>query len=94
VQALHEEGIPGLEPEYQRYVAAVEVLNASSVPMDEKSALYTKLADLNREIRQKRKELKLCQEILAEAPGMEQEIQRMEGWKENRCGSGERNAYS
>jgi predicted transcriptional regulator len=60
----------------------------------QKSALYTKLADLNREIRQKRKELKLCQEILAEAPGMEQEIQRMEGRKENRCGSGERNAYS
>jgi hypothetical protein len=85
VRALHEEGIPGLEPEYQRYVAAVEALNASPVPRDEltaqKAALYTKLADLNREIRQKRKELKLCQEILAEAPGMEQEIQRMEGRK-------------
>jgi hypothetical protein len=85
VQALHEEGIPGLEPEYQRYVAAVEALNASTVPRDElmaqKAALYTKLADLNREIRQKRKELKLCQEILAEVPGMEQEIQRMEGRK-------------
>jgi hypothetical protein len=85
VKALHEKGIPGLEPEYQRYVAAVEALNASPVPRDEltaqKAALYTKLADLNREIRQKRKELKLCQEILAEAPGMEQEIQRMEGRK-------------
>jgi hypothetical protein len=66
-------------------VAAVEALNASTVPRDElmaqKAALYTKLADLNREIRQKRKELKLCQEILAEVPGMEQEIQRMEGRK-------------
>jgi hypothetical protein len=75
VKALHEEGIPGLEPEYQRYVAAVEALNASSVPRDEltaqKAALYTKLADLNQEIRQLRKELKLCQEILAEVPGME-----------------------
>jgi hypothetical protein len=85
VRALHEEGIPGLEPEYQRYVAAVEALNASPVPRDEltvqKAALYTKLADLNREIRQKRKELQMCQEILAEAPGMEQEIQRMEGRK-------------
>jgi hypothetical protein len=85
VQALHEEGIPGLEPEYQRYVAAVEALNASPVPRDElaaqKAALYTKLADINREIRQLRKNLKLCQEILAEAPGMEQEIQRMEGRK-------------
>jgi DNA-binding transcriptional regulator YiaG len=71
VRALHEEGIPAL--------------NASSVPRDEltaqKAELYTKLADLNREIRQIRKELKLCQEILAEAPGMEQEIQRMEGRK-------------
>jgi hypothetical protein len=85
VKALHEKGIPGLEQEYQRYVAAVEALNASSVPRDEltaqKAALYTKLADLNREIRQMRKELKLCQEILAEVPGMEQEIQRMEGRK-------------
>jgi hypothetical protein len=83
VQALYEEGIPGLEPEYHRYMAAVEALNASSVPRDEltaqKAELYTKLADLNREIRQIRKELKLCQEILAEAPEMEQEIQRMEG---------------
>jgi DNA-binding transcriptional regulator YiaG len=82
VKALHEEGIPGLESEYHRYAAAVEALNASSVPRDEltaqKAALYTRLADLNREIRQMRKELKLCQEILAEAPGMEQEIQRME----------------
>jgi hypothetical protein len=83
VQALHEEGIPGLEPEYHRYVAAVEALNASTVPRDEltaqKAALYAKLADLNREIRQLRKELKMCQEILAEVPGMKQEIQRMEG---------------
>jgi hypothetical protein len=85
VKALHEEGIPGLEQEYHRYMAAVEALNASTVPRDEltaqKAALYTKLADLNREIRQKRKELKMCQEILAEAPEMEQEIQRMEGRK-------------
>jgi hypothetical protein len=58
--ALREEGIPGLEPEYQRYVAAVKALNASTVLRDEltaqKAALYTKLADLNREIRQIRYE--------------------------------------
>jgi hypothetical protein len=44
----------------------------------QKAELYTKLADLNREIREARKQRKMCQEILEEASGMEQEIRKMD----------------
>ena len=47
-----------------------------------KSDIYTKLADLNRDIRQARKNIKMCEEIQNRTPQMEKEIKRTEKTKE------------
>jgi hypothetical protein len=40
----------------------------------QKTELYTKLADLNRDIQEARKQLKMCQEILSEVPTIQKHI--------------------
>ena len=44
----------------------------------QQSELYTKLADLNRELRQVRKQLKMCEEIRAQAAVMQENIREIE----------------
>ena len=79
---LYEEGMSGMEEEAARYAEAVSVLENSGVRQDvllrEKSELYEQVAKINREIRAKRKQLKMCQAILEKAPKMERDIQRTE----------------
>ena len=43
--------------------------------MSEKAAVYQQLAELNRQIRQERKNLALCREIMDWIPQMEKTIQ-------------------
>jgi hypothetical protein len=82
VKNLYEDGLSGMEEEYAKYTEAVHKLDTCGISRKEltaqKAELYTKLADLNREIREARKEQKMCQEILEEASGMEQEIRKMD----------------
>ena len=47
--------------------------------MAEKAELYRQLADINREIRQARKEISLCETIARNRPQMEQDIDMAEG---------------
>lgn len=79
---LHEEGRAGMEIEYAQYMAAVEFLDSCGVPraalVAQKADCYKKLADLNREIRQIRKQMKMCDEIQAETGTIERQLQRLE----------------
>ena len=79
-KALYEEGLTGMEAEFERYMEAVA--ESSGVPRkrltEEKAEIYEQLAELNREIRAERQKLKLCHEIQNQVPVMEQDIQRTE----------------
>lgn len=81
-KALYEEGLTGMETEFERYMEAVALLESSGVPRnrltEEKAEIYEQLAELNREIRAERQKLKLCHEIQNQVPVMEQDIQRTE----------------
>ncbi len=48
----------------------------------QKADCYKKLADLNREIRQVRKKISMCQAILEDVPQIEKTIQKTESQKE------------
>ena len=67
VKQLYEDGIPGMEAEYTRYMNAATALERCGIPKDrltvEKAEVYEQLAQINREIRAVRKQLALCQEI-------------------------------
>ena len=79
---LYEEDHAGMEAEYAKYMAAVEALDSCGVPRAaleaQKADCYKKLADLNREIRQIRKQMKMCDEIQAETGTIECQLQRLE----------------
>ena len=81
-KALYEEGLTGMEAEFERYMEAVALLESSGVPRkrltEEKAEIYEQLAELNREIRTERQKLKLCHKIQNQVPVMEQDIQRTE----------------
>ena len=81
-KALYEEGLIGMEAEFEQYMAATALLERSGIPRErlitEKAEVYEQLAELNREIRAERQKLKLCREIQKQVPVMEQDIQRTE----------------
>ena len=81
-KGLYEIGQAGFEAEYQRYIDVAVLLNDCGVSREgltkEKAEIYEKLADLNREIRQLRKDIKMCQEINGEVPKLERTFQRKE----------------
>lgn len=85
---FYENGQAGFEQEYQRYMDAVKLLDGCGISRtalaEEKTEVYEKLADLNREIRQLRKDLKMCQEIIGEIPSLERRLQRLEPPQRNR----------
>ena len=78
-KALYEEGLTGMEAEFEKYMEAVKQLEKCSISAErlteEKAEIYEQLASLNREIRAERRKLKLCQEIRQQIPAMEQDIQ-------------------
>lgn len=77
---LYETGQTGFEAEYQRYIDALELLNDCGISYEgvaeEKAEIYEKLANLNREIRQLRKDMKMCQEIGQEKSHIEMQLHR------------------
>lgn len=78
-KALYEEGLTGMEAEFEKYMEAVKQLEKCGISTErlteEKAEIYEQLASLNREIRAERRKLKLCQEIRQQIPAMEQDIQ-------------------
>ena len=80
VKSLYEEGQTGFEAEYAQYMNAVKLLDSCGISREElaaeKAECYEKLADLNREIRQLRKQIAMCQAILEDVPKIEKNIQK------------------
>ena len=78
-KALYEEGLTGMEAEFEKYMEAVKQLEKCGISAErlteEKAEIYEQRASLNREIRAERRKLKLCQEIRQQIPAMEQDIQ-------------------
>ena len=85
---LYETGQAGFEAEYQRYIDASALLSNCGISREglaeEKVEIYKKLANLNHEIRQLWKDMKMCQEISGETPKLERRLQRMEPPQRNR----------
>ena len=79
---LYEDGLPGMEAEYNRYVDAVMALETCIISKErlttEKAEVYEQLAQINREIRAVRKQLALCQDIQDRLPKMERSLQKIE----------------
>ena len=71
-----------MEAEAQQYMDAVKLLDncgeSREALSQQQAELYTKLADLNREIRQVRKQIKMCEEIRAQAATMRENIREIE----------------
>lgn len=82
VKSLYEEGQTGFETEYGQYMHAVKLLDSCGISreelMAEKADCYEKLADLNREIRQLRKQIKMCVEIQVETCTINRQLQKLE----------------
>lgn len=82
VKKLYEEGLPGMEAEYARYLEAVKVLKECGIPREqltaEKATVYQQAAELNQQIRSVRRQLALCREIQNARPQMERDIQTIE----------------
>ncbi len=74
----YESGMPGMEEPFTRYMDAVSTLERCGIPREqllaEKAELYRQLADVNREIRQARKEISMCDTIERNRPQMEHDI--------------------
>ena len=79
---LYDQGHSGMEAEVQQYMDAVKLLDGCGVSREalsqQQSELYTKLADLNREIRKARKQIKMCDKIRAQAVTMRDNIREVE----------------
>ena len=79
---LYDQGHSGMGVEAQQYMDAVKLLDncgeSREALSQQQSELYTKLADLNRELRQVRKQLKMCEEIRAQAAAMQENIREIE----------------
>ena len=79
---LYDQGHSGMEQEAQRYMGAVKLLDGCGESREtlsqQQAELYTKLADLNWELRQVRKQIKMCEKIRAQAPVMQEHIQNIE----------------
>lgn len=75
---LYEDGVPGMEDQFARYMDATDLLDQCGIPKEqltvEKADLYQRLADINREIRQERKKISMCDTIERNRPQMEQDI--------------------
>ena len=82
----YEDGLTGMETEYERDMEAVAALEECGVPRDrlktEKAEIYEQLAEVNRKIHAERKKLAMCREITDETPNMERELNTIEPAKE------------
>ena len=79
---LYDQGHSGMEVEAQQYMDAVKLLDncgeSREALSQQQSELYTKLADLNRELRQVRKQIKMCADIQSRTAEMKENIREIE----------------
>ena len=81
-KALYEEGLSGMEAEYEQYVEAKATLDACGISRqaltEEKADIYEQLAQLNKQIRAERQKIKLCREIADSAAVMQRDVAAQE----------------
>ena len=81
-EKLRQDGVPGMDAECARYADAVAVLETCGIPQErlarEKAELYEEIAAVNREIREQRKKLEMCAEILSKTPGIAENLKKIE----------------
>ena len=72
------------ENEYRLYLDAKKLLEGKNLPAlkAEKADVYTKLSDINAEIRDARKEIHICELIEKDAPKIEDALHTEEKEKE------------
>lgn len=76
VPELYAQGVPGIEDDYKRYLEAERKLNGADLEAlkAERNEVYEKVASINAEIRDCRKELRLCEQILEDSSKIEQQL--------------------
>ncbi len=79
---LYEDGNKDFLQEALEYRGAVKLLDSCGIPREqlqtEKAALYKDLAELNYEIRQIRKDIKMCEKIQTRVPAIEKTLNRVD----------------
>ena len=70
VPELYAQGVTGIEEDYRRYLEAEQKLTGVDVEAlrAERNEVYEKIASINAELRDCRKELRLCEQIQADSP--------------------------
>ena len=87
VPALYAQGVSGIEQDYKRYLEAEQKLNGVDVEAlrAERNEVYEKVASVNAELRECRKELRLCEQIQADSPkiqrAMNEEVELEESYE-------------
>ena len=81
---LYEEGAAVDETEYKFYLDAKKLLEGKNLPAlkAEKADVYTKISDINAEIRNAQKEIHMCELIEKDAPKIEDALHTEEKEKE------------
>ncbi len=76
VPELYTQGVSGIEEDYRRYLEAERKLNGVDLEAlkAERNEVYEKVASSNAEIRDCRKELRLCEQILEDSPKIERQL--------------------
>ena len=76
VPELYTQGVSGVEEDYRRYLKAEQKLEGVDLEAlkAERNEVYEKVASINAEIRDCWKELRLCEQILADSPKIEQQL--------------------
>lgn len=76
VPELYAQGVSGIEDDYKRYLEAERKLNGADLEAlkAERNEVYEKVASINAEIRDCRKELRLCEQILEDSSKIEQQL--------------------
>ena len=81
-KALYEEGLSGMEAEYEQYAEAKATLDACGISRqaltEEKADIYEQLAQLNKQIRAERQKIKLCREIADSVAVMQRDVTAQE----------------
>lgn len=76
VPELYTQGVTGIEEDYKRYLEAEQKLNGVDVEAlrAERDEVYEKVASVNAELREYRKELRLCEQIQEDSPKIQQSM--------------------
>ena len=76
VPELYAQGVAGIEEDYKRYLEAKQKLTDVDLEVlrAERNEVYEKVASINTQLRDCRKELRLCEQIQEDSPKIRQAV--------------------